>query len=181
MSMELITRSLLTSDSGSGVWTISNIPNTYTDLLIYLSLRTNRAAATLDRYQLYFNGTTSNRTYKDVMGFGDTATTLYSEGGTTALSLYSATASTATANTFSNTRIYIPNYTVAKNKTLRLEGANETNGTNSWIETVIADWNDTAAINSFTLSQDFGNSFIAGSSVTVYGITAGSDGTTTVS
>lgn len=178
--MELITRSLLTSDSGSGVWTISNIPNTYTDLLIYSSLRTNRAS-TLDRYQLYFNGTTSNRTYRDVMGFGDTATSLYSEGGASALSLYSATAADATANTFSNTRIYIPNYTVAKNKTLRIEGTNETNGTNSWIETVIADWNDTAAINSFTLSLDFGNSFIAGSSVTVYGITAGSDGTTTVS
>jgi len=85
----------------------------------------------------------------------------------------------ATANTFSNSEIYIPNYASSANKSFSVDYVNENNSTTNLIGISASLWSNTAAITSISLIPEAGN-FVEHSTATLYGILAGSDGTTTV-
>jgi hypothetical protein len=88
--------------------------------------------------------------------------------------------SDATANTFGNSSIYIPNYSGATNKSYSADGVNETNATQAFQELDASLWSNTASITQVTLSVENGN-FVQYSSATLYGVKSGQSGTTTVS
>ena len=91
--------------------TFDNIPQTgYTDLKIVISGRSNRPTEIRDELLVRFNGDTGNNyNYKTLLGNGSSASSL---NGSSASAIFrnDMPASGATANTFSNQEIYIPNY-----------------------------------------------------------------------
>jgi len=157
----------------------SSIPQTYTDLLIVHSLRSNRADATGDNLKMSINGQGfgTNITTRTLYGTGSgvgSFTAVVSAGGVTATS-------NGTSNTFGNNRIYIPNYTSSVAKSISVDGVGENNGTESYQYISASLWNQTAAITSIELDPDDGSLLLEYSSATLWGITKGSSGGVSVS
>jgi hypothetical protein len=87
-------------------------------------------------------------------------------------------AASNTSNTFSNTEIYIPNYTSNNYKSVSTDSVMENNATEAYANLNAILWSNTSAINSITLTPSAGN-FAQYSEFTLYGVYAG--GTTTPS
>ena len=106
---------------GTSSVTFSSIPQTYTDLCIIISARSNRSA-TNDSIAIEPNGNTSNRAGIVLYGNSNTgaSTTTTNEVAYAAL-----TGNNATANAFSNIEIYCPNYTSSEPKMFRGTGVTE--------------------------------------------------------
>jgi hypothetical protein len=174
MTMTLIESKTLGSTQSAISFT--SIPQTYTDLFVLASVRSNRGGDILDVLTLGFNGVTSNRTSKELNGDNGGSSTFNNTNGRIGL----INADGSTANTFSNFSIYVPNYTSALNKTANVEGVLEQNA-NRGIENLEAYlWADTAAITTLTLDLELAD-FVSGSMVSLYGILKGSSGGVVVS
>ena len=89
--------------------------------------------------------------------------------------------STDTASTFSNNSVYFPNYTSSSFKSMSIDATRENNATDSRQAVFAVLWSNTAAITSITCVPKTAVNFVAGSTVSLYGITKGTDGTTVVS
>ena len=159
--------------------TFSSISQDYTDLYLVLSLRAETADTTT--ISLSFNGSTSNFTTRQLFGSGSSTGSTSASNSSTAYGMINP--STWTTNTFANSSIYIPNYTSSNNKSFRRDAVNENNATAAYQSISAGLWSQTAAITSIgmTVTGGGGGDFAQYSSATLYGITAGSDGTTTVS
>lgn len=149
-----------------------NIAQTFTDLYLTVSAR-NTSSSGL--YTISFNGSTSGFSTRGLFGGGSSAGSFTSPGDYGGEVVFSS----QTANTFSSNSIYIPNYTSSANKSFSVDGVQENNATGSNQVISAGLWSNTAAITRVTLNIT--GTFAAGSSATLYGITKGSDGTTTVS
>lgn len=175
--MQLIEHQELASAQSSIVFT--DIPDTYTDLMLLVSIRESRtdiSSSSGPSWTLRFNGLTTNQSQRSLYASGYTGGV--STGADSLFYMWSNT-SADTANTFTNGHIYIPNYTASAAKSFSSEQLAENNG-NAGGRMSAGLWNSTAAITSISLHPSTGN-FVQYSSATLYGILAGSDGTTTVS
>ena len=141
----------------------------YTDLKVVVS---GRCSTTDTTATLAFNtgGTYTRRT---LLGSGSAASS-----NTSAVD-FRISQSGDTASTFGNSEIYIPNYAGSTTKSYSVDSVNENNATAAFQAITAGLWNQTAAITSIILTPGSGN-FVEHSSATLYGILAGSDGTTTV-
>lgn len=157
--------------------TFSQIPQTFTDLLIVFSLRDTTNSIT-NNMILELNGVTTNATERTLWGNGSSA---FTHGDTPIYVEQGANSNNATANTFSNGQIYIPNYAGSTNKSLSIDSVSENNGTFGAQAIVAGLWANTAAITAVRLRPNGSVNYVAGSTATLYGITKGSDGVTTVS
>lgn len=173
MTMQLIQHQELGSSQTS--ITFSSIPQTFTDLYLVFSLRSN-------------NGSGDNEIFLNINGSAGTDTVLYSFGSSgngsnssgTQMRLVAA-GGTSTANTFGTGHLYIPNYTSSVSKAVQVESASETNATTNIGFYVTAGLpTNTSPVTSIALNC-VGNSWVQFSSATLYGILRGSDGITTVS
>lgn len=144
----------------------TSIPATYTDLTVLISARTDRAS-TQDDFTLEYNGSTSNGSMRRLYGTGSAAgsdsdsglqRTGYIAGGN------------ATASTFGNTIIYIPNYASSNYKSSSSDGVSETNATNVNMSLVASLWSNTAAITSIKLTPATSATLQQYSTATLYGI-----------
>jgi hypothetical protein len=154
---------------GAATVTLSSIPATYTDLLVKVSARTNASGTYVDDLILQFNSSTTNYSYRQLYGTGSAV------GSGTSSSLAGAYAGTfdstnATANTFGNSEIYIPNYAGSNYKSVSADAVTENNATASFQNLVASLWSNTAAITSITFASLNGGSFIQYSEFTLYGI-----------
>ena len=151
--------------------TFSSIPATYTDLVIRMSVRSDRANVA-DGLFLTFNSDTAS-VYS--------ATSLYVNNSTTVLSgiangtpsgtyYYYTNGANATSNTFSNTELYIPSYTASQNKPLLLTSMAEGNTTNFSMGANAGLWRNIAAMTSINIVSFAGANFVSGSSFYLYGI-----------
>jgi hypothetical protein len=168
--MKLIESKTLATAAASIEFT--SIPQTYTDLVILISVR-----AALDESDnvISFNGSTANFSGRRLIGDGSSAST-----GTVTRAWGFASFLSNTANTFGNGRIYIPNYAGATNKSFSSDSVNETNATSAY-QTLFSNlWSNTAAITSLAISPNAGN-YVAGSTISLYGVLKGSDGIVTTS
>lgn len=168
---KLIAKNVLGSDTSNVEFT--SIPATYTDLLLCLSGRSDRSGQVEDSLKWQFNSDTgSNYSYKVLYGNGSTT---YSDGQSSVAydSIWGVLpAATATASTFGNVSIYIPNYAGNTNKSSSAEGCGESNtATGPLICASAAIWSSTAAITSVKLFPYHGSNFKSGSSFFLYGIT----------
>lgn len=150
---------------GAATISFTSIPSTYTDLLVNISARN-----TSNNYGSF---------YVRVNGEGSTTVTgkwLYTDGYQ---AVYSNTAnsflwnvSNQTANTFSNTQLYIPNYTGSADKVFGFETTTE----NSVISEAYQQFAGITWANSATITQlDFGtfggsDKFAQYSTAYLYGI-----------
>lgn len=173
MTMQVIQHIELTSNA-TGI-TFSSIPNGYTDLLIAASLRSNRTDNNVSQIAVSANGSTANFSFRNLFGRGSTV----SSGTQSALGF--ASTNMAVANVFGNIEIYISNYTSSTAKSISATGVTEDNATQAFQSIVAGLWNNNSALIQLTLIPAEATEFVIGSSATLYGITKGSDGTTTVS
>lgn len=145
----------------------TSIPATYTDLVVLLSARSNRGADS-DPINLEFNGSTTNDTSRDLEGDGSSAYSGTAGGSQTEIARIPG--SNATASTFGNALIYVPNYLSSNNKSSSGDAVTENNGTTAFAKLVAGLWSDSAAITSVKLISQTGNSFVQHSTARLYGI-----------
>lgn len=159
--------------AGAASVTFANIPQTgYTDLVIKSSVRTNRTsgAAVNDWVQLTLNGNTTGYTGTFIFGNGaTTASYTYANVGTPRY-VGDTNSDLATANTFGNAEIYIPNYTGSNNKSYSVDAVSENNGTTAIATLTAGLWSNTAAITTIQLAPYVGTAFLANSTFYLYGV-----------
>jgi hypothetical protein len=110
----------------------TSIPSTFTDLCVKVSTRSSAigggGGGAWDFATIRFNS----------VGTGYTERFLYGQGGGSPISGSASSAdfwtvySTATASTFGNTEIYIPNYAGSTNKSVSVDMVTETNAANAF-------------------------------------------------
>jgi len=147
---------------GIANFTFNSIPQTYTDLQILCSSKTNRGTFNNDAMNLNLNGSTSNNTAIRLFGDGSSAYSQTNRG-----IINNAAAS---SGVFSSTQIYIPNYASANYKSISAESVTETNGTEAYTQLHAQLWSDTAAITSLVLAVVDGTLFLEYSTAYLYGI-----------
>lgn len=174
-TMRLIAKNVLNSDTASV--TFSDIPGTYTDLIVVTSARTDRSAGSgyVDIVGVKFNGNTSNYSHRVLNGDSSFAQSSTVASGTYTFGwLLYATASSSTASTFASSEAYIPNYAGTTNKSYSTTFAVEHNSATqnqAFVGAIAGLWANTAAITSMELIPGFGTNFKSGSSFFLYGIT----------
>jgi len=152
---------------GAGTIDFNSIPQTYTDLIVKFSTRSNRSGAATSPLRLYPNGSSTNITLRYLQGAGSAVSS-----GTEAVFnafIGETVASTATASTFGNFEIYIPNYTSSNYKSISVDAVEENNQTIALSQITAFLWSNTAAITSLQIVDGLG-SFVQYSSATLYGI-----------
>ena len=166
---------VVVGSGGAASITFSAIPDTYTDLVVLYSGRTNRAS-TNDYTSLILNGATTYESARTLWGYGSSTVI------TTTNDSYLATNSTdSRANTFSNASIYLPNYTSSAKKSVSIDNAYDGNTADTGEQIAAVLYNLTTPITSITLDASIGTLLIEGTRAHLYGITAGSDGIVSVS
>lgn len=161
--------SVTVGSGGAGNVIFTSIPQTYTDLCIKASIRDNHSGVVQTTLGLYINGQgypDSASSYRTLYGNGSSAFSAnlsgyYIQAG------YSTSAS-ATANTFGNTEIYIPNYAGSAYKSFSADGVAESNTSAAEMQFAAGLRANTAAITQIEVSN--GYTFQQYSTVTLYGI-----------
>lgn len=152
---------------GTSAITFSSIPQTYTDLVVKISARAATGGAA-DRFLISFNGSTANYTLMSLNDqAGSVASYTRASFGDNQLGYFPG--SGATANTFGNIEIYIPNYTLSNNKSISVDAVGENNSTTNYNSLLAGLWSQTAAITSLTFTQPTG--ILQYSTATLYGVT----------
>jgi hypothetical protein len=167
----LIERTELNASAASV--TFANIPQTgYTDLKVVISARNSRTSFIAEDYGVFFNGDTTvgNYSARQLIADGSAASSRsgYNYG-------VLVDGNTATANTFNNAEVYIPNYTSSTAKSCSVDAVTENNATAAYMAITARLWTGTSAITSVSIDKgDSGenNSFLAGSTFSLYGIAA---------
>jgi hypothetical protein len=163
----LISSNVLSSSAASV--TFSAIPATYTDLVVRVSARDARAVVA-SSIVLQINGSTaSSGSYRRIYGDGTGAFSDSSSGDTTVQSGHSD-GNSATADTFGNVEIYIPNYAGSTNKVASSYGVAETNATTTYMSVVAGLWANSAAITEITIKPATAVNFLTNSTFYLYGI-----------
>lgn len=150
----------------------SNIPQNYNDLVVKLSGRSSQTTAN-DGSELVMqlNGNAVSN-YSRRMLYGDGGATGSSSATTTFVRVGFIDTNGNTSNTFSNTEIYIPNYTSSNAKSISADSVVEGNIAQYMYATLIAGlWSVTTAISSISLYVPSFN-LLQYSTATLYGVKA---------
>jgi hypothetical protein len=150
---------------GAATIDFNSIPATYTDLTILISSRCDQAGVAPVLGKINFNGSSTTYTYMRV--YGDGSSTASSSGS--AAYFDNVTGTGATANTFGNDAIYIPNYASANYKTYSVDTVLENNGSTAHTAFYCGLWSNTAAITSISLYPGTGN-YVQYTTASLYGI-----------
>lgn len=169
-TMRLIARTILGSNQATV--TFSSIPQTYTDLYVVLSGRTDSTGGGGDDVNTTFNGSTSGYSNRRMFGSGSTASSDSNHGGTASLHLGAVTDNGSTANTFGTCEIYISNYAGSTNKSVSATGCQETNAAAAYLIASAGLWSNTAPVTSIAMSPGHGTVWLSGSTFFLYGITS---------
>lgn len=158
----LIEAKTLTTSSASVVF--SNIPSSYTDLKILYTGKTTDTAA--QGTAMTYNAGASSVAGKYIIGDGSNPST----GNLGYMYVGSAFGTNGTANVFSATEIYIPNYTSSQVKSYICVNAAEAQSSTSYSNVIVGrDTGITAPLTSITLFSTSGN-WITNCTFYLYGI-----------
>lgn len=156
--------------SGTTTIEFTQIPETYTDLLIKVSARTDRAGTDIDdEARIRFNNNTNSVYYAAMIEYS-------AEGNTRsrvdAISTFSGRGHYPTNDTtggiFGNNEYYIPNYLLSTSKVLSLDTVMENNALRSLGSIAAGESTSTTAISSIQLTAI--GAFDQHSTATLYGI-----------
>lgn len=144
----------------------TGIPSTYTDLVLKLSLRSDRAA---DEAGLGFkiNTNTTGYTYRILTGDGASAgsiNTAYEQTWSGRIQ-----GANAGSNIFSSTDVYFPNYAGSAAKSYSVDSVTEKNGTNGYATMGAILQSSTSAVTAIYLSA-LGANLVQYSTAYLYGI-----------
>jgi hypothetical protein len=152
-----------TLGSATSSVTFTTIPQTYTDLLLRVSLRSSTANFPL--YLVFNSSSPINVSSKFLEGSGSAASS-YSDS--TGLAGYTGR-SIQTTDTFGSGDIYIPNYTSSNAKSFSSDTLNENNGTEAYMAMAALLWTGTAAITQIEVKK-LTEDFVTNSTFYLYGI-----------
>ena len=165
---ELIASNTVASGGAASV-TFSSIANTWTDLVVKFSARTNNGTAGVwDNISATINSSSSGYSFLMAYTADSTTPTSAKTTGSNFGYLY-APRSAATANTFGSGEFYIPNYAGSNYKSISTDLVVENNGTANFMDLWAGLWSNTAAITSISIDAG-GNNFVQYSSFYLYGI-----------
>lgn len=156
---------------GASDFTFSSIPSTFTDLCVKYSIR-GVAPYTAGYAVYYLNGDTSTSyTNKFLIGDGASASSVGSTGASNYSRIIGGNQqATATANTFSNGEIYIPNYAGSNQKLASADGVGENNGSTAFAILSANLYPSTSAITSITIINYDAGGMAQYSTAYLYGI-----------
>ena len=166
-TFELIASSTVGSGGASSI-DFTSIPSTYTDLCVKLSARHSGSPA--QTYLLTFNGATTNFSERSLEGTGSAVSSFSNVTSGASIYIGSIEGTSYTANTFTSTDIYIPNYAGSTNKSISVDNVTENNATAAYSELVAGLWSNTAAITSMKFQVGGGNNFVQYSTAYLYGV-----------
>lgn len=147
------------------------IPSTYTDLVLKVSVRSDRTAAVSDGLLLKFNGSATGYSDRYLQGAGSgTPGSGVSPFGTTRIYTGEMNTNGSTASTFASFDIYIPNYTAAVNKSVSSDSVMEQNATTAYATLAAGLWSNTSAITSIQLTFTNSTNFVQYSTAYLYGV-----------
>jgi hypothetical protein len=148
----------------------TSIPATYTDLKLVHCTRTNRSVF-VEAIYLEFNGS-GGTAYSDRLLFGTGASALSNSSSSQANinNVAVTVGNTATASTFGNGEIYIPNYAGSNNKSTSADSVSENNASDAYMYLNAGLWANSSAITSIKLVPAQANNFMQYSTATLYGI-----------
>jgi hypothetical protein len=175
-------QTITVGSGGAANVTFSSVPQTFTDLVFTVSARST-SSDFLDSIFISINGGAEGNVFTQVWAKG--------EGGGASADQYATpislnypfynSAATTTANTFGSGLIYLPNYTVAASRSFIFDGGTENNSTTLYrMDLGGGRFNSTATISQIALGFANGN-LVENSTISMYGITKGSDGIVTAS
>jgi hypothetical protein len=149
----------------------TNIPQTYTDLIVKVSghlTGTGFGAATI---KLIFNSSTSGYSWRSVLT--DSAGGSYSQKGDSVAfieaGILPASQSSPTVNVFGIADMLISNYSSNNSKAVSIDYAQESGGVDNYIGFVSGIWSNTAPVTSLTITPNSSN-FSQYSTFTLYGV-----------
>jgi len=142
----LIMPAVVVGAGGAASIDFSSIPSTYTDLVLMGSVRSSNSNNYGDIF-FTFNGATTNRSARYLEGSGSAA----ASGTQTTMGAGSGQGNSATANTFGNFQLYIPNYAGSANKSSSADGVGENNATQAYATLTANLWSQTTAINQISI------------------------------
>jgi len=158
--------SVTVGSGGASTIDFTSIASTYTDLLLRVTARKTSTGG--ENLQLQFNGSTTSYLQRMLIGNG---TTVASYNDASEIGFMYVTLSSFTANTFSSTDIYLPNYAGSQNKSVMIENVQENNTTAASTVLTTALWSNSAAINRVYLQIANGAGVFAQySTATLFGI-----------
>jgi hypothetical protein len=167
-TFELIASSIVGSGGATSI-DFTSIPATYTDLLLKVSVRqdsSDTAKAIVFRLN---NDSGSNYSARMIYGTGSGAASATTT--TTSIFYWYSSDASATASTFNNAEVYIPDYTSSNQKSLSFDSVSENNGTLAYANLTAGLWTGTSAINRITLTPFTGaTNFVQYSTAYLYGI-----------
>jgi hypothetical protein len=159
---------------GTTAFDFVSIPSTYTDLLLKWSVRQDLGALAASDF-IYINGSQTSYSGRWLEGTGSSVSS-YSYSGNFTYANAEGDGANATANTFANAELYIPNYAGSTNKSMSSDSVMENNATTAYAVLGANFWSNTAAINRVTISTSATNvtggaqKFVQYSSAYLYGI-----------
>ncbi len=149
---------------GAASATFSSIPQTYTDLVLKISARTNYADV-YDFGYLSINSTNTG-TYRGLYGTGSVA----GSENVASLRPFYFNANTATSSVFSSHDVYIPNYTSSNLKSVSVDNVTENNATSAIALLSALVNSSTSAVTQLSISSGNSANFMQHSTFTLYGI-----------
>jgi len=173
--MKLIESKTLATAAASIEFT--SIPQTYTDLVLVMSLRnsTGNQASGGRAFRLDFNTYATQATSRALRGQGSGSPASFTDN------FFTQVSSDDTANTFGNGTAYIANYTASTGKSFSIDSVGENNATFAEQQLNAQLWNVADAITSIRINSPYAGGLAAGCMVSLYGILKGSDGIVTTS
>jgi hypothetical protein len=154
----------------------TSIPDSFTDLYFLVSARTTQDG--LDNLRVQINSSASGHSSRGLIGTGSSVT--IGADSNTANIPFLYVAGNYTANTFSNHSLYFPNYSsTTLQKSILTDGVMENNATAAYQSIQVGLFASTNAIT--TVRFFASNNLEVGTTISMYGITKGSDGIVTTS
>lgn len=153
----------------------NSIPQTYTDIMVVVSGRTNSTTTSSGNFGdilIKFNGSTSGYNERQLYSIMNGSSSS-SNGGfyTSTAYLGGMNGANTTANCFSTAQLYIPNYTSAINKSFFSDNMGEQNSTNAFSQIVANSWSNTNAITSISIYPLGGiDAWVQYTTASLYGI-----------
>ena len=158
---------------GASTVAFTSIPQTYTDLKVVSSVRsTSGGSVAYSMFMKMNNLTTSIYSQRALEGSGSAASSFTQSGVDTAVRAGLIVGAGATASTFSNSEIYIPNYTASNNKSAAIDTVTEANASTQYMNLIAYLVSSTAAITDLTFSTEpaGGVAFAQHSTFYLYGV-----------
>lgn len=174
--MELITTTILSADSSSIEFDVSSISE-YDNFLAVFSVRSSTSAAS-SAFRIQLNNNSSS--YAVTGTRAGSGTTLQKITNSTLAYIGEINASTSSADVFSVGHAYIFGHRSGEHKRITASCVTEGTSTTKYAQWTTGSWSNGADITSIKFSTDSGN-LKQHSRITLYGLTGGSDGATTVS